>query len=74
MVGIRNMKSHVFFYLCNQIIFHCVKDILEAKLNRFLLKSNVNLFYLSKVLYSVQKNLNFSTIDVQLQLQNDKKC
>ena len=74
MVGIRNMKSHVFFYLCNQIILHCVKDILEAKLNRFLLKSNVNVFHLSKVLYSVKKNLNFSTIDVQLQLQNDKKC
>ena len=75
MVGIRNMKSHVFFYLCNQIILHCVKDILEAKLNRFLLKSNVNLFHLSKVLYSVKKKtLNFSTIDVQLQLQNDKKC
>ena len=55
MVGIRNMKSHVFFYLCNQIILHCVKDILEAKLNKFLLKSNVNLFHLSKVLYSVKK-------------------
>ena len=59
MVGIRNMKSHVFFYLCNQIILHCVKDILEAKLNRFLLKSNVNLFHLSKVLYSVKKNPEF---------------
>ena len=65
MVDIRNMKSHVSFHLCDQIILHCNKDILEAKLNRFLLKSNVNLFHLSKVLYSVQKSLNFSTIDVR---------
>ena len=39
-----NLKSHVFFQLCDQIILHCVKDILEAKLIDFYWKITLTYF------------------------------
>ena len=47
--------------------------VLKVFFNRFLTKSNVNVFHLSKVHYSIQKKPDVPTTDVRLQLPDNKR-
>ena len=72
MVGIYKSQELVFFQLCGQIILHCVKDILEAKLIDFFWK--VTSAYFISVRCIITKKPECFDDSRQLQLPINKKC